>query len=286
MTAAQGGLGASAGEVSNGEGAASPTGDGGSAGANPGPRCRDGAACSLTSQCGADRICVGTQTSRICVPENDYCGPEPCVQRSAGCVDHRCLPPLPLGETCQDSHQCDSGRCDLQSHRCVAAAPDCNCVVNESDSCGEGWACIAASSLDICDSFGGALCIPSLGQEDDRCDSQGTRCAAGLTCWDPELDGIEHCLPGTLKLGDACGSVSNNPDLNCGPDLRCNAASGMCEAAPGVVGGPCPCNTGLACGTDQTCHPAAKTGESCAVNGCDRGLRCADAVVGGTCCTF
>lgn len=258
-------------------------GDGGEAGEGSGV-CLPAETCRIPADCDEGRTCVGSSTEQLCVPEQDYCDPQLCVQRSAGCLDHRCLPALPLGATCENSHQCGSGLCDRGSRVCVEKSVLCGC--QDDRDCGDGATCVAVSSLDPCQPSSATKCVPNPAPEGSECNPPV--CAAGLICG-AEFGGtgIERCHAPSLPLGAICEPSSVDYDFQCAQGLYCGIHSSgaywTCQAL-GEEGAACPCQTDLACGGDQKCHALAAVGESCGAKACQHGLRCVSAIVDGACC--
>ncbi len=94
-----GGAGGSSGAGGSGDG-------GGSSGAGGSTQ---GASCAVNSDCIDPEVCVGTQPVKVCVAQNDYCDEvSRCTGNSAGCVDHRCLPPLGIGQPCSTDAMCEA----------------------------------------------------------------------------------------------------------------------------------------------------------------------------------
>ncbi len=253
-----GGRGGEGAEPEGGRGGSGDSGEAGSAG-----ECGVGQAGSA-GEGGAP----AQATKHLCVAATDYCGPEACVQFSAGCVDHHCLPPLANDVTCSTNHQCESGRCDDATKKCVATGR-CGCWADTD--CAEGRVCRPSRSVDVCSPR--RQCVEP-GQAGVECFST-QECLPGLVCYaTPMGTGITRCF-GASGLGQTCSTI--DPAFACGPGLDCTVTqvatfTGTCQ----THGDACPCRQGFVCGAGNVCQALAQLGESCESTACDGNLRCAE----------
>lgn len=259
--AGQSGAGQSGGVDGGGAGAS------GAGGADPGGAGAGGHSEAGEGGLGGEGGASNAVTHR-CVYETEYCGPEECVQFSAGCVDHKCLPGLANGATCTGNRQCQSGRCDATSHQCVATTY-CGCQWDDL-ACPDGQKCIGTHSVDQCTIYGTQCVTP--GAAGTECNAG--ECEFGLNCYAfPNGTGITRCFWSKTE-GQPCSTF--DAAYQCGPGLTCVVGefppNGVCTGH----GNACPCQVGFECGADNLCHPLAKLGESCDSMKCDRKLRCAE----------
>ena len=224
---------------------------------------------------------MGSQGVKRCVDAADYCSDTlPCTTNSAGCVEHRCLPALPLGadcgshEQCQANAYCADGAC---TERPFVWGDTCG---DDGDPrCGRGLAC----RWDWTAFYNRCLDqrVP-VGAHD--CDTEGARCQEGSYC--------DASLPLSECVADRPAGASCFPDEECIAGYACRGASaweGVCEAIP-TAQAPCAttppsCTVEAYCGDDSVCHPKARRGEDCSTVECVPGLRCVDTIQSGHCAT-
>lgn len=270
------GDGGYAGELTGGAGAGAGAGS-----------CVEGTTCLVPADCAEGTTCLGSSVQRVCVLEADFCDPETCTQRSAGCVDHRCLPALALGATCATSHQCASGFCDASGHVCAQRPSSCGC--EDDSSCGDGASCIPVHDpdLDPCWPDFQRKCVLNPAPEGSECNPP--LCGLGLVCA-AEFGGtgVERCHAPAVPLGAICEPSSIYFEFQCALGLDCrpdpSGAYSTCQPL-GEEGADCPCKSGFFCDTASKCRSLAARGQSCADKGCKEGLRCVDAAVDGACCS-
>lgn len=282
-------------------------GEGGAAGPSEAEACYP-PRCFVGGECSAEQTCDGAPSSAlVCVPERAYCDDDlPCVQPAAGCVNHRCLPPLVTDAACSKSSQCASsqcvkGKCGYGSECCLSAT-----------DCAEGFAC-SYNPHGVCaigPSTGGpSTCRPVVAELNELCN--GRDCRAGLQC--SSLyggDNLPRCTGPRRNLGNPCstyGGILGDPDVvwDCVDGLYCPAppigtatckqgqeifCPTSCKQRPRLgedcsdkdtLGKPVLCEAGAYCGADKLCHAAY--GADCATTPCSSGFRCAASVRGGRC---
>jgi hypothetical protein len=166
---------------------------------------------------------------------------------------------------------CDDGACAATDNVCrdevcvICALGEEGCGCND-DACGTGAGGDVLRCQDnVCVStgcFAGVTNCPCLG--DGSCYGQFDACTEGV-CEPPS------CPPGQLDCPCLAGG--------CGPALRCNTDSDLCESNAGYSGGAClsndRCNDGNAC-HDGVCLPCTPGSLGCVCNGggCGPGLSC------------
>lgn len=298
-TGATGGMAATGGTGTGGEdGIGAAGGAGGAADPN---------ACLVAKDCVGRGQCVGSETALLCVRPSDVCSSAAECGRGETC-DGYCRPAPGFGEHCSTSCRAPLW-CHAIADICLPytlSSPDCDLG---SAQCPEGNECrpasIGSSRNHDCSSLG---CDPQKCRRPFQVVSclafacaQGTYCAA--TDCSPNLAVGSACPPDETPspIGVSFGSLPCEVGAYCGTGQegavcirspgegeacvqpQAQAQSGHPTCTDAIHGGCSPCARGLYCGDDGVCRRAAQYGERCADRACDGGLRCASAIVDGTC---
>lgn len=266
-----------------GEAVAGAAGEGGAQPCNPGTTCH------VNGDCGANETCHGDANTKLCVLDYRYCDAgQPCLRRSAGCVDNRCTPPLPRGAPCTSSAQC-AGYCG-SSHTCEDTKVCCDIL--HPEECGEGYVC-AWRGLSECSGY---TCVPAIAGENEQCTD--VACVSGTVCVDPDVGPYATCLGGQQAVGEPCSvydpsspykdTIINDckAGLYCAPPASCKKKPAVGESCAGAdaAGGAVKCLDGAYCGSDKICHKS--DGQDCTTLPCQAGYRCALAAADGRCATI
>lgn len=223
-----------------------------------------GAACTLSSDCAADLVCLGGRCRSECTEARDCMFPLECMVLASGAGGCRVEEDgvCPRGSVdCGPGLECIGGRCaqPCEDHSECAAAQTCGastgcdrvpaegpCDLLSGGGCGEGQTCTPAgcSSLGVTAAMAGGLHEPCT---DDTC-------APGLTC----ADG--RCLRWCEFERDGTGAYTDRPRTSCGTGSRC--------AGAGYSGGPPPPEGRGYC--TQPCDPSER-GEAA---GCPSEMTC------------
>jgi hypothetical protein len=268
--------------------------------------------CYVNAECPTGLSCTGQRPSKLCVPDTDYCdSTDPtlrCVQHSTGCVNHRCLPPLPLGAACTRSQECDPSQyCGEATDGCtppscapnpVEAPPPVSsgtCVphIDTLSTCLDSVQCDQTGSEPTLCYYSGDymqgqyVCRPP-GREGARCNfgactfNDCYECDVGFMCL-PDPHNVDPFPESSYSWVSRCTShLPGTLDAYCGFDPALSGIGwGVFES----------CQPGLYCkethvrafpGDDEIfqCEPAPKRGEPCSGSQqvfdrlCDRGLYC------------
>ena len=217
------------------------------------------------ANCDDGRFCSGVET---CDPVLDcQSGSDPCDD-GVGCTDDFCDEELGTCTSLARDGNCDD---DLFCNGRETCDPALDCQPG-TPRCDDGVAC----TVDVCDEIADTC---SNTPNDSDCDD-GLFCNGAETCHaafgcregsDPCVDGVGCTDDVCDELLDTCANTPN--DANCDDGRFCNGAE-SCDFLLGCVGGPQPCDDGVAC-TDDFCDDDLDTCTNLSRDGlCDDGLFC------------
>ena len=224
-----------------------------------------GAPCSVGLQC-ESRLCgaLGADACGVCLERRtlgESCGgPQQGCGVSAVCQAGVCVTlKQGLGATCHfEAKGGDAGDCDDDLF--------CSSAIGGSSGLCTRRALVGDACIDRTSCVVGAYCLRGscAAEGADSC-ADGRPCAAGSYC--SNTDRGPSCVPATLPRGGSCGIADGT------------LVDGDCEAGT-ICGNLSFSNGGFPQGTQSTCVPLPKSGESCVFFRCAEGLFCAGRSVG------
>lgn len=273
--------------------------------------CTSGADCSRKQYC--DGYCRPAADFGQPCSSQGHCGSGPPGYRyPLVCNGGRCLVPYETlsfkpypcysNEDCADGLLCRLAGISSGYAECLSpAGPYGRC--SQAADCGGGLCCVLpqAQPTSICQAKTSCSVTGVPLDCNTRACSTGTHCdyVQENTCLANLPEGSD-CTPVAGK--ESYGSIPCAQGLYCAETadhlLRCQASPGegqtcvlpRAQAAPGQPAcsdsfqlGCSPCANGLYCDTGNTCRRFAGYHEDCAARPCSAGLRCAPAMLGGSC---
>ena len=241
-----------------------------------GTGCNDGNSCTVTDECNADGVCVGS--AMVCnSPPNTQCFNSP-----GSCSDGACsYSRKPAGTSCDDGNSCTMGDACNPDGMCVGSGLSCNSPPN--NQCFNTPGSCSGGSCSYMKKDPGTGCSDGNACTDgDRCNADGECAGNPITCNAPPN---AQCfdVPGSCSGGN-CSYNRKEPGTGCndgnactendrcggngecaGSPVACNSPpNALCFNSPGTCGGG-DCTymkkpDGTTCGSMQECRDGLCTG--------------------------
>lgn len=243
-----------------------------------------GVVCDAFAACACDSVAIGNagECATAIQPALEQAivtGEEIGLRYYAECLDRT--------EALLSALGCGDGSLDEAGAQAAFDAGICKLLAGDA---GLGDACTSVGSLgfsgvgDTCKHdlvCAAGICVKWPDRQGSICEGIGV-CPPGLSCTDPDADGVHSCEPRAAS-GGACNP--HDGPAGCEDDLFCSDVSQTCQALPGASQ-PCllgQCASGHVC-LENVCVVPPGNGEACPDYVCGEGLVCTPDMSGNPIC--